>query len=89
MLALQLGTAKGTQSLEVGLESKYLPILFNGSDLSHSVYVSSLAADSPGCAVSRLTSVQRSVEKPVSGTTDSGRSGVEAVRNELQLLSWK
>jgi hypothetical protein len=70
MLALQLGTAKGTQSLEVGLESKYLPILFNGSDLSHSVYVSSLAADSPGCA-------------------DSGRSGVEAVRNELQLLSWK
>jgi hypothetical protein len=77
------------QSLEVGLESKYLPILFSGSDRSDSVYVTGFAADGPGCAVSQLTSVQCSVEKPVSGTTDSSRRGIKAVRNELQLLSRK
>jgi hypothetical protein len=77
------------QALAVGLESKYLPILFSDSDLSHSAHVSGFAADGPGCAVSQLTPVQRSVEKPVSGTTDSGRSGVKAVRNELQLVSRK
>ncbi len=86
---VQLGLQRKPQSQEVGLESKYLPILFSGSHIFHSVYVSGFAADGPGRTVSQRTSVQRSVDKPLCGTTDSSRSGVKALRNELQLMSRK
>jgi len=76
-------------SLEATFESKDFIFFFHCGHIFYFVYLSGFAAAGPGCSVSQRTCVQRSVEKPICGTTDSGRSWVKALRNELQLLSRK
>jgi hypothetical protein len=64
-------------------------IISHCSNVRHSVDRSSSLASGAGHAVSQCASIQRSLKESICRTADGSHSGIEAVRNGLQLLSWK